>query len=96
MLAVADGALAHYGSGEIAEGVILMWANERLLNRESGRGRNLTIHYLDDDGAVLDERPVLLSDMLMPGTLLPPRWIDMAGQTSPPKIKQIILFYFIL
>ena len=66
-------------TGEIAEGVILMWANERLLNRESGRGRNLTIHYLDRDGAVLDERPVLLSDMLMPGTLLPPRWIDMAG-----------------
>lgn len=65
-------------TGEIIHGAVLLYVNERLLNQDRGRGRFLMLHYLDETGAVLDERPVRFSDLL-PGATLPPRWLDATG-----------------
>ncbi|SDX40905.1 DUF6603 domain-containing protein [Marinobacter mobilis] len=65
-------------SGPIKAGAILLWASERLLNKETGAGRNLVIHYLDDEDQVIGERPVRVTD-LVSLTGLPPRWTDMNG-----------------
>lgn len=62
----------------ITGGAILLYVNERTLNKDSGKARLLTLHYLDADNTVLDERPIRFSDRL-PGATVPPRWIDPAG-----------------
>ncbi|WP_299655917.1 hypothetical protein [uncultured Tateyamaria sp.] len=65
-------------SGGIVDGHLLMWVNRGLLNDEQGTGRGLMIHFLDDDGNVLDVRPVRVSDLLSM-TSMPPRWADLNG-----------------
>lgn len=65
-------------SGVILEGHVLMWVNRGLLNDDQGTGRGLMIHFLDEDGNVVDVRPVRVSDLLAV-TSLPPRWADVNG-----------------
>ena len=63
---------------EILGGNILMYVNERLLNKDTGKGRFLMLHYLDTKDNVLGDRPVRVSDRL-PGATVPTRWVDPAG-----------------
>ena len=64
--------------GRVKNGAILLWVNERLLNKESGAGRNLMLLYRDGDGAVIGDRPVRVTDRVSL-TGLPARWVDPSG-----------------
>lgn len=65
-------------SGEIAAGNLLLWANARLLGQGEARARGLVIHFLDEDGNIVGERPVLTSDAVEAAGF-PAYWTDIAG-----------------
>lgn len=64
--------------GPVNDGAVLLWVNQRLVNRDTGRGQNLMLRYLDAKGGELGTRPVRVTDLLSV-TPLPPRWIDFSG-----------------
>ena len=64
--------------GPIMAGAILLWVNERLVLRETGNRPHIALHYLDESGAILAERPLFVTDMVSV-TGLPARWVDVSG-----------------
>ncbi len=64
--------------GEIVDGVLFMWVNRALLNKESGDGRGMMVQYRDAEGNLLGDRPVRVTD-LTNVTPLPDRWFDVNG-----------------
>lgn len=65
-------------SGAVTEGHLLMWVNRVHLNKETGRGRGLVLHFLDKSGVLLGVRPVRVTDRIsIVG--LPSRWSDLSG-----------------
>jgi hypothetical protein len=64
--------------GRIVAGHVLMWAHRSLLNKDSGPGQLLMIHWLDAADKVIEEQPIRVSDLAAVAGL-PASWVDLSG-----------------